>query len=182
MRTSQGRCDMAAEHLAANCKGPIGMFIGFCEYMESLGITPEKLQTLRAEAWAHEDGEPGAEGSLDPLTLKIERLESELKEWWDYWGCESPHDTHVQAGIIDPNSPWKQLGIEQARANRLQHEIERLAKTALPLGSSSDTGTITTDRWRVSQRVKLKSAHAQSVVILPPLSKLTGRRPHCEIP
>ena len=39
--------------------------------------------------------------------------ESDLKAWQDYWGCESPHDSHVSQGDV--------LGKEQERANRAEN-------------------------------------------------------------
>lgn len=56
---------------------------------------------------------------------------AKLHEWQDYWGCESPHDTHVQAGTT-PDGFGRQLGIEQARANLATHRISELtARIAL---------------------------------------------------
>ena len=51
----------------------------------------------------------------------LPEVAARLKEWEDYWGCESPHDSHVQAGCY-PN----QLGKEQARANRAENTCREL--------------------------------------------------------
>lgn len=40
--------------------------------------------------------------------------ESELKEWQDYFGCDSPHDTDVMDGTA--------LGNEQMRNNILENK------------------------------------------------------------
>lgn len=40
--------------------------------------------------------------------------ESELKEWQDYFGCDSPHDTNVMDGTA--------LGNEQMRNNILENK------------------------------------------------------------
>ena len=60
---------------------------------------------------------------LDETEAQLAAANAEIKVWQDYWNCESPHDTHVQAGT---SGPWRQLGNEQARANRLGHLADGL--------------------------------------------------------
>lgn len=56
----------------------------------------------------------------DQLPGMVIDLRERLTEWQDYWGCDSPHDTHVQIGNTQPRE--RQLGKEQARANTLQNQ------------------------------------------------------------
>ena len=81
-------------------------------------MTPDCRKGLRAR---NRRGGVTTRDEMDALLEDIDRLEAELKEWQDYWGCESPHDTHVQAGTTDPYV--RQLSKEQARANQATHRI-----------------------------------------------------------
>lgn len=56
----------------------------------------------------------------EALKARAEKAEAELTEWRDYWGCESPHDSHAAGS--------SQLGREQARANRLEAELDKLRR------------------------------------------------------
>jgi hypothetical protein len=70
-------------------------------------------------------------GGIDlPSRERIAELEAELEEWRDYWGCSSPHDTHVQSG--ERGEYARQLGIEQARANRVENAVRRLQRILNP--------------------------------------------------
>lgn len=89
--------------------------------------------SVRCDCWrchmVHVLANPSTAGA--ELQAEIEGLKRDLAEWQDYWGCDSPHDSHVQAGNSNPFS--RQLGKEQARANtaenannRMREEVERL--------------------------------------------------------
>ncbi len=54
---------------------------------------------------------------------KITRLTANLAEWRDYWGCESPHDSHIQIGSSERYA--RQLGKEQARANTAENKLDK---------------------------------------------------------
>lgn len=75
------------------------------------------------------------------LREQLAAANAEIKVWQDYWNCESPHDTHVQAGTT---GPWRQLGNEQARANRLGYENDRLREQLA--AANAEKGTIPRDQ------------------------------------
>ena len=58
------------------------------------------------------------------LYARLHKLKAEITEWQDYWGCESVHDSHIQIGTN--NAHDRQLGLEQARANRAENKLEAI--------------------------------------------------------
>ncbi len=69
-----------------------------------------------------------AEGEAYAANQRAEAAEAALKEWQDYWGSDSPHDTHVQIGTSEKYE--RQLGKEQVRANTAENRLAR-AEAAL---------------------------------------------------
>lgn len=80
----------------------------------SLGIYCESRDTFK-----HENRD--LERERNEAREKLAAAEHDLEEWRDYWGSDSPHDSHVMAGTSDPFV--RQLGKEQARANTAENRL-----------------------------------------------------------
>ncbi len=82
-----------------------------------------EAKTKELQATVEEFDEHVKTCNSDRERQRADKAEAELKGWQDYWGCDSPHDSHVQIGTSEPFA--RQLGKEQARANKAGNELDR---------------------------------------------------------
>lgn len=107
-----------------------------------------------------------ATADLGAICDEVERLNAKVAEWEDYWGCESPHDSHVQSG--EPGQYARQLGLEQARANRAENKYDDQAGRYEEMEGELDEAHIRVAALESALRDVLKGispAHAQSVAL-----------------
>jgi len=92
---------------------------------------------------------------IEWLRQRAEAAERDLAEWQDYWGADSPHDTHVQVGTSEKFA--RQLGKEQARANTAENRLDQMteraeaAESALEKIASMDLGH---DPWKACAELR----------------------------
>lgn len=79
---------------------------------------------LKQKVWFHKHDSGTYPCTALTESELLEQTAKDLEEWRSYWGCDSPHDSHVSMGTSDKSA--RQLGTEQERANRLEHERDDL--------------------------------------------------------
>lgn len=82
--------------------------------------------------------------SLAAERERADNAEAELNTWFDYWGCESPHDSYVQASA---KNFARQLGIEQVRANQATNKIVDLERQLAEAKADSESVDWLNKNW-----------------------------------
>ncbi len=99
------------------------------------------------------------------IAAKRDKLAAQLKEWQDYWGCDDPHDSHIQSGSGPTDYA---LGKEQERANRLAAQVEKLRAFAQDVdkirGASADQ--ILTIELRHGLRIESEDQNCRKTPLL----------------
>lgn len=127
------------------------------------------LDAERAARQRTKDSEDKYRLALDNVNEQLQRTKDalalaqcDLAEWQDYWGSDSPHDTHAQDGY------HTQIGKEQRRANIAENQLaqsqEVAGKLAEALGRLRDS--VKADQSQLDKDSSFDAAYAASNAVL----------------